>query len=1033
MKDKSVSSVLRSFLAAILALLMAFSMSTFVFADDEEADESEVSSDVTTDAEDSEEGEESEPVEDTPYVPAETVTPEGVDTESNVSVVGFYRSGRYVDYYAEHAADDVVLPTILLEGNQVAAATAGYESAATYEGRDQVLVMKSTGALTYNVTVAQTGMYAMKLDYFPLLGDGNGKDYELAIMIDGALPHSDSDRYTLKRNWTDEDEESQFDSIGNELYSKQVESARWLSKDVRDPDGVFDDAVKFYLTAGTHTITLNFASGILALDSIKLYNDGEGLSYLDYIAENDANGAVDATEEFELEAEDYVDKSESLIQPAYDRSDPKVTPYSISKTRLNVMGGESWNTNGQSVNWTINVPQDGYYTIGVRYRQSYVEDSVSYRRLYIDGEVPFAEANAIGFPFGIGYHYKVLGGVDENGDEFQYKFYLTAGEHNLSMEVVIGELAQVSRETEDIVYQLNYIYRKIIMVTGTSPDTYRDYELDSKIAGLEDMFTSVLDDLTSVEEQVIAINGNLGSASIITTLKKQLSDFIKSPYAIPDRLSTFKDNISTLSSWMLDLRDQPVQFDKMIFTGEGTVPTRQTANFWENMTHEVRAFWSSFVDDYTSVGAASESGRSLTVWVGTGRDQATVLKTLCDNYFTPETDISVNVGLVPLGILSKAIVAGRGPDIALHVGRSEPMNLGVRDAVCDLTQFDDYEDVVKRFTNYAMTPYTLNTVDEDGNDVHEVYALPETQNFSMMFYRTDIFAELGISAPNTWDDFDDILPYIQANNMTVGLDSHLAETAPTTGGVFYTFILQSGNTPYAEDGTVTNFTQQFSINAFEKWTRYYLQYDLPTDYSWYTRFRNGEMPLVLQSYSNITYLQESAPELNGLWDVAPIPGTLDSETGVINRSEESTGMSACMIVSRTIEKAADPEQKLQDAWTFMKWWTSADIAADYGNRVEMAIGSVARYTTANTEAFEKIKWSSEEAEAIKAQREWVREIPELVGGYYVGRNLINAFRNVTNNHSNPREKLFYYNEQINDEIWRKRSEYHLSVPEEAKD
>lgn len=1034
MKDKSVSSVLRSLLALVMALVMAFSMSVFVFADEEELEEgSEVSSDVSADAEDSEEGEESEPETESVYVPAETVTPEGVDNESQVSVVGFYRSGRYVDYYNEHAADDVKLPTILMEGNQVTSATAPYESVAIYEGRDQVLVMNDVGSLTYTVNVAQTGMYALNLEYFPLLGDGNGKDYELSVLIDGVPPHSDSDRYSLKRNWTDEDEESQFDSIGNELYSKQVESARWMNKDLRDPDGVFDDAVKFYLTAGTHTITLAFASGVLALDSVKLYNDGEGISYLDYIAENDANGAVDATQEFELEAEDYVDKSESLIQPAYDRSDPKVTPYSISKTRLNVMGGESWNTNGQTVNWTIDVPEDGYYTIGIRYRQSYVEDSTSYRRIYIDGKVPFAEANAIGFPFGIGYHYKVLGGVDENGDKFDYKFYLTAGEHTFSMEVVIGEMAQVSRETEDIVYQMNYIYRKIIMVTGTNPDSYRDYELDSKIADLEEMFTSVYEDLLAVEEEVVAINGNLGSASIITILKKQISDFIESPYTIPDRLSTFKDNISTLSSWMLDLRDQPVQFDKLVFTGDSAKATRQTANFWENLTHEVRAFWSSFVDDYTSVGAASESGRSLTVWVGTGRDQATVLKTLCDNYFTPETDISVNVGLVPLAILSKAIVAGRGPDIALHVGRSEPMNLGVRDAVYDLTQFDDYEEVVSRFTQYAMTPYTLNTIDSEGNEVHEAYALPETQNFSMMFYRTDIFAELGISAPNTWDDFDNILPYIQANNMTVGLDSHLAETAPTTGGVFYTFILQSGQTPYSEDGTVTNFTEQFSINAFEKWTRYYLQYDLPTDYSWYTRFRNGEMPLVLQSYSNITYLQESAPELNGLWDVAPIPGTLDEETGTINRSEESTGMSACMIVSRTIDKAPDPDQRLQDAWTFMKWWTSADIAADYGNRVEMAIGSVARYTTANVEAFDKIKWSSEEAEAIMEQREWVREIPELVGGYYVGRNLINAFRNVTNNHANPREKLFYYNEQINDEIWRKRSEYHLSVPEEAND
>ncbi len=1020
MKDKKVSAVLRSFLAAIMVLVMALSMSTFVFAD-------EAATDATSgDTAATDTGDADQATTEGGSSAAEAVVPEGTSNESTVSVVGFYRDGRYVDYYNEHAADDVKLPEIAIDPTQPTSFTAAHEIKATYEGRDQVLVTTGNGDLTYTVNVTKTGMYAINFDYLPLLGDGNGKDYEIEVKIDGVLPHDDADRFTMKRNWTNEDEESIFDDIGNELYSKQVESAKWLSRDIRDPDGVFDDAVKFYLTAGLHTITFTFNTGVLALDNIRLYNDGADMSYADYLTLNDSKGAVDATEEFTLEAEDFLDKSESLIQPAYDRSDPKVTPYSISKTRLNVIGGENWNTTGQTVNWVIDVPADGYYTIGVRYRQSYVEDSTSYRRLYLDGVVPFEEANTLGFPFGTGYQYKVLGGTDENGEAVDYKFYLTAGQHELSLEVVIGDMAAVSREAEDLVYQLNYIYRKIIIITGTTPDTYRDYELDKKISDLEEMFTSVYNDLLGIKEQVIAINGNLGSASIITILEKQISDFIEKPYAIPDRLSTFKDNISTLSSWMLALRDLPVQFDKMIFTGAASTATRQTANFWESLSHEVRAFISSFVDDYTSVGAESASGRTLTVWVGTGRDQATVLKTLTTNYFTPETDIAVNVGLVPLSILQKAIVAGRGPDIALHVSRTEPMNLGYRNAVVDLTQFSDFEEVASRFSKYALTPYTLSTEDEDGNKINKIFALPETQDFKLMFYRTDIFAELGIKAPNTWDELDDILPYIQANNMTVGLDPN------ASGETFYTLILQSGHTPYKEDGTGTNFTEQYAIDAFERWTRYYLQYDLPTDYSWYSRFRNGEMPLVIQGYSSITYLQESAPELNGLWDVAPMPGILDEETGIINRTDQSSGMSGCMIIERTIEKAKDPEQKLQDAWTFLKWWTSADIAADYGNRVEMAIGSVARYSTANLEAFEKIKWSSSEANVIRAQREWTRETPELVGGYYVSRNVINAFRNVVNNKANPREKLFYYNNEINDEIWRKRSEYHLSVPEEAR-
>ncbi len=1020
MKDKNVSSVLRSFLAALLVLTMAFTMTFSVFADEEvidDATDSSAAEDVTLDTD--------APVNTGASKPAATVTPEGGSNQSSVSVVGFYREGRYVDYYAEYQDYDKKLPEIVVDADLFTAVTAPHEIVASHEGRTNAFVMTDVGSVTYTITVQETGMYALKLDYMPLLGNGNGKNYELSVMIDGKLPHNDSDRFVLKRNWADEDEVRPQDSAGNDLYSKQVEESKWLSKDVRDPDGVFDDPAKFYLTAGTHTVTLSVEAGILALDMIRFYNDGKTISYNDYIEMHDAEGATDVNNAFQLEMEDYDDKSESLVQPAYDRSDPKVTPYSISKTRMNVVGGENWNTNGQSINWTIDVPESGYYTIGFRYRQSYVEDSISYRKILIDGKLPFAEASQVGFMYGSGFQYTKASGVDENGKTFDYKFYLEEGTHCFTMEAVIGPMANVGRVAEDIVYQLNYIYRKIIIVTGTEPDTYRDYELEKRVNGLMDMLNSVYESVKGIQEEVIAINGSLASATILTTLQMQLEDFVAKPYVIPDRLSVFKDNISSLSSWMLDLRNQPVQIDKTIFNGTAAKEARQTSSFLEGLAHEIRAFWSSFVDDYTTVGSANEDGRTLTVWVGTGRDQAMVLKTLCDNYFTKDTGISVNVSLVPLSILSKAIVANRGPDIALHVSRSEPMNLGVRNAVYDISQFEDFDEVATRFTKYALTPYTLSTTDSNGNAIQRVFALPETQNFDMLFYRTDIFAELGIQVPNTWDDLDNILPYIQANNMTVGLDTNLG------GGTFFSLILQGGHTPYREDGAVTNFTQQYAIDAFEKWTRYYLQYDLPTDYSWYSRFRNGEMPLVSTSYSNITYLQESAPELNGLWSVAPIPGTLDPDTGLVNHAEESTGMSGAMIVSKTIKSAKNPEQQLEDAWTFMKWWTSAEIAGEYGNRIEMAIGSVARYTTANIEAFEKIKWTTEEAAIIKEQRQWIRENPELVGGYYVGRNIINAFRNVTNKHTNPREKLIYYNEQINDEIWRKRSEYNLSVPEEA--
>ncbi len=952
---------------------------------------------------------------------------ESVDVEAlkNLYIEGFERKGEYADYFLENIKYDKKLPEIVIDPASYTSTTAGVELLGEFEGKKNVLKVNKNGEFVYTVNVPETGMYNVELTYYAL-ADRITRDLEFAILIDGKAPFSSSESLTLKRNWGDESDIPSYDPVGNELLPTQVLTPKWMTTDFYEPNGNYNEPLMYLLKAGEHQITLKSVSGTLVLAQIRVHNDGDLVSYDDYKSKLDAKGAKDSTKFLELEAEDYTDKTDSIIQKAYDRSDPKVTPYSVSKTALNTIGGTNWNTSLGRINYTINVEESGYYELSFRYRQSFMRGTTIYRRLYVDNVVPFAEADTIEFEYGNGYQYTVAGREKEDGTYEPYKIYLEKGKHTISLEAVIGKMAKASRDVEQAVYKLNFIYRKIIMITGTAPDTYRDYELFENVANLQAMLLQISDTLKEIKAEVDEVSTNAGGESeILNTLALQVDSFIEKPYTIPSRLSTFKDNISSLGTWMINIRDIPLQLDKIVFAGADAKVPNYKSNFFEKTLHEVRAFVSSFIDDYTAIGGTSaKDERVITAWVGTGRDQAIALKTLVDNYFTPQTGIKVNVSLVPLAVLSKAIVAGRGPEVALHVSRTEPLNLGFRNALVNLKQFDDYDEVIKRFTDYATVPYTLETTDVNGNKVNKAFALPETQNFTMMFYRTDVFDELDIKVPNTWDEFDQILPVIQENNMTVGIESGISTNT------FFTFMMQNGGEVYAADGSGTMFEEQYAVDAFTKWTDYYTLYDFPLSYSWYTRFRSGEMPLVFEAYSHITYLAESAPELSGLWSVAPIPGTIDS-TGKLNRTEGSSGLSGCSIVVNKKIDEKTRKQKEADSWEFLKWWTSSDIMAEYGNRIEMAIGPVARYTTANLEAFELLNWTSDEAAAIKKQREWVKEIPELVGGYYVSRSIINAFRNVTNNYTNPREMLFYYNDQINAEIWRKRMEYDLSVPEEA--
>ena len=999
----AIKKLFRSSVCLVLALIMCLSMCTVAFAETDAAET------------------------DDSYLAGQT-SADSADTESYLT--GFVRENLYNDYYDKYLEYDMALPTVEVDGTSFTSATAKVKKEATYEEAASVAVVEDVGDVTFTVNVPETGMYAVELNYFPIINE-NGNNIEIAFKVDGKTPFEEAAALNLKRVWVNEltDGKISTDSVGNELLPNQIQSPRWVAQDLYDAEGRYLESFKFYLTAGTHTLTLTAENGAFGLDKLTLHNEGAKISYDEYLNNAIESGAQETDAMLNpIEAEQFTDKSDSLIQMAFDRSDARVTPYSVSTTVYNTLGGTNWQKSGNRVNWTIEVPEDGLYELSFRYRQSYQRGMSSYRALYIDGEIPFAEAYCIAFDYKTGFQYMVAGRDLEDGEQENYKFYLTAGTHTISLEASIGEMSDTYREVENIIYQLNYIYRKIVLITGISPDTNRDYELFERISDLEEMMTTAIETMKTTKQHVDILNdGNGGGdAEILNTLVVQMEDFVKKPYSIPSRLDTFKDNISTLGNWLLDIRDQPLCIDKFYVAGSESGLEPQVSSFFEAVSHEVRGFVSSFVDDYTAVGgSADEDERAISVWVGTGRDQAIALKTLTDNYFTPESGIGVNISLVPLSILSKAIIAGKGPNVALHVSRTEPINLGIRGALVDIQDMEGYEEVVSRFSKYAMAPYSFSSTLADGTAYSKTFGLPETQNFEMMFYRTDIFAELGIKAPNTWDEFDAILPVIQSNNMTVGLNQN------TGGGMFFTLIQQQNGLIYTADGSKTCFTEQYAVGAFTKWTDYYRMYDFPLTYNFYTRFRSGEMPLAFQTYSQATFIEESAPELRGLWAMAPVPGTIDEETGKLNRTEESSGLTASIIIKSIAKTEEKRQQEEADSWTFIKWWTSADIAAQYGKRVEMAIGSVARYTTANLEAFDMIGWDHEHAAVIKEQRTSVKEIPEVVGGYYVTRMVTNAFRSVTNNYSNQREMLFYYDDQINNEIWRKRQEYNFSIPEEA--
>ena len=205
------------------------------------------------------------------------------------------------------------------------------------------------------------------------------------------------------------------------------------------------------------------------------------------------------------------------------------------------------------------------------------------------------------------------------------------------------------------------------------------------------------------------------------------------------------------------MQENPLQLDYLFLTSSNLEKPKATANFFKSTAYATKSFLGSFSEDYSSIGSGGKE--SITVWVGS-RDHGNILDALIKNHFIPESGINVNVKIVNAATLLPATLAGQGPDVALGVSISDPVNYAIRNAIVDLREFDDYKEVETRFAPSAVVPYQF-----DGG----MYALPETQTFPMMFYRKDIFEDLGLVKPETWTDIYEIMPTIQKSHMNIGI------------------------------------------------------------------------------------------------------------------------------------------------------------------------------------------------------------------------------------------------------------------------
>jgi ABC-type glycerol-3-phosphate transport system substrate-binding protein len=923
-----------------------------------------------------------------------------VDIEADTITTGIYQQDTY----------DIVSSTYQPTTNQrieVPATDFGtFTLSGTAFGYDGLVARVETGdTLTFDVDVTEAGAYELIVTHYD--DSDNILRNEIGIRINGEFPYVESEVVELPIEWEFDDDTFREDRYGNEILPRSVKVMKWYDTTLRDKTALNAEPLLFDLEAGTNEITLDIVNGSFLIAELAFVSPESLPSYDEYLASHDGDlvGTVQI-----VGAEDLHWKNNPSISLASER-DPSATSYDTQYLRLNAINGYSYRSGNDTIAYEIEVAEDGFYHIGFKYRQDYVMQMPVFREIQINGETPFQEVAMYPFAYTPDYRNLLLGDGEQN-----YRFYLEEGTHVLSMRVVLEPYRNAYHTVIGVMDEITDLSLEIKKLTGNTSDRYRRWDIAAYITDIDDRFARWDASLTEVIAalETYSNNNNPGMLTNLRLAQEQLAELASDVDDIPNNMIRLADGNSSasqlLGSSVQGFLENGLDIEKIYVGGEDLrdLP-RPEANVFVNVWEATKRFVLSFTANDYAVSDVEEG--VLEVWVNHPRQYIEIMQEMIDAQggFTDQFGTKVQLSLMPdenkLILANSADIA---PDVALGVNHWIPYEFAIRGASLDLRQFDGYEELVQEFAPGVMIPFAF----EDG-----IYGFPQTQNFWVTFYRTDIFEALNLDVPDTWDDVVELLPELQRYGMNYyeplalfkGFKPFVA-TIP--------FIYQFDGTLYSEDGMSTLINSEETLEGMKLMTDLFTVYNMPTEVpNFYNHFRYGMLPIGISDLNTYLQLTIAAPELKGKWDIALHPG-VEKEGGEVVRWAAS-GAQASMILSTT--------EMPQKSWEFLHWWMSSDNQAEFAQRLQTTYGTEYLWNTANMVAFEQLPLPADHKAIILEQWEYAMEASRIPGAYMVEREISNAWNAIVFDDANPRITLDQAVKTANREILYKMEEFDYAL------
>jgi multiple sugar transport system substrate-binding protein len=303
--------------------------------------------------------------------------------------------------------------------------------------------------------------------------------------------------------------------------------------------------------------------------------------------------------------------------------------------------------------------------------------------------------------------------------------------------------------------------------------------------------------------------------------------------------------------------------------------------------------------------AALEEGGTITYWTWTPSAEGQVAA-FEDQY--PNVDVKlVNAGTGNdhYTKLQNAIKAGSGgPDVA-QIEYQALGQFALPGDLVDLRQygFDDFAD--------DYTPSTWAAV--HAGDA--LFGLPQDSGPMALFYNEQVFTELGIEVPTTWDDYVAAARTIKEKDPSSCITNDSGDAGFTTS-----MIWQAGGTPFQTEGD--QVTIDLQDEGTLKWTGVWNQLiedelvcTIPgwTE-EWFKALGDGTIATIALGAWAPGVFEQSVPDGAGKWRAAPMP-TYDGEpataenggsTQSVLKQSESPALAAAFVRWLNHDEGVEP-------------------------------------------------------------------------------------------------------------------------------